>query len=226
MGNGDGTFQPAAQSPPVPAFEQFVAAGDFNGDGKADLVTLSLNNPCKCISVLLGNGDGTFQSAVITQPSFSVETIGLGDFNRDGNLDLATAGTAGFDSSVNILLGNGDGTFRYGASYPGGTVPVSIAVADFSGNHKLDLAIANSEGVGISVLMGNGDGTFQPAVAYPTPFTLWVTAADLNGDGKIDLVVANNIITSSGLTVFLGNGDGTFQPGTFFRPELTSTTSP
>ncbi|MGA8761470.1 MAG: FG-GAP-like repeat-containing protein [Candidatus Sulfotelmatobacter sp.] len=212
LGNGDGTFQTATQRPPVPTFEQFVTVGDFNGDGKPDLVTLASG----VISVLLGNGDGTFQDAVTTQPPFSIESIGAGDFNRDGKLDLATAGTFGSDSSVNILLGNGDGTFQNGATYPGGNVPVSIAVADFNGDHKLDLAIADSEGVGVSVLLGNGDGTFQTAVVYPIPFTLWVTAADLNGDGKLDLVVANNITASSGLTVFLGNGDGTFQSGTFY----------
>lgn len=161
LGNGDGTFQPATQSPPVQTFEQFVTVGDFNGDGKPDLLALSLNNPCKCISVLLGNGDGTFQDAEITQPSFAVQTIGVGDFNHDGKLDLATAGTYGASSSVNILLGNGDGTFRDGASYPGETSPVAIAVGDFNGDHNLDLAIANGEGVGVSVMLGNGDGTFR-----------------------------------------------------------------
>jgi hypothetical protein len=165
------------------------------------------------ISVLLGNGDGTFQQAVTTQPGFYVNSIGVGDFNRDGKLDIATAG----DFSVNIFLGNGDGTFQYGASYPGEESPVAIAVADFNGDHKLDLAIANSEGGTISVLLGNGDGTFQPAVDYPLAFTNWVTAADVNGDHKIDLVAANSILTSSELTVFLGNGDGTFQPGKSYR---------
>jgi FG-GAP-like repeat/Abnormal spindle-like microcephaly-assoc'd, ASPM-SPD-2-Hydin len=205
MGNGDGTFLPSTQSPPVPTGERFVTVGDFNGDGKLDLVA----NTTVQISVLLGNGDGTFQQAVTIQPGFYVDSIGVGDFNRDGKLDIATAG----NFSVNIFLGNGDGTFQYGASYPGEEAPVAIAVADFNGDHKLDLAIANSEGGTISVLLGNGDGTFQPAVDYPLAFTNWVTAADVNGDHKIDLVAANSILTSSELTVFLGNGDGTFQFG-------------
>jgi hypothetical protein len=212
LGNGDGTFRAGPQNPPISTAAAFVTVGDFNGDGRPDLVTLGSN----VINVMLGNGDGTFLNAVTTQPSFFVQTIGVGDFNRDGKLDLATAGTFGSSSSVNILLGNGDGTFQYGASYPGGIVPVSIAVADFNSDHNLDLAIANSEGTGISVLLGNGDGTFQTAVVYAIPFTLWVTAADLNDDHKLDLVVANNLIGSSGLTVFLGNGDGTFQPGTLY----------
>lgn len=116
LGNGDGTFQPATQTPPVQTFETFVGVGDFNHDGHPDLVALSQNGT---ISVLLGNGDGTFQNAIVTNPSFSVTAIAAGDFNRDGNLDLATAGSFGSGASVNILLGNGNGTFQQGASYPG-----------------------------------------------------------------------------------------------------------
>jgi len=214
LGNGDGTFQPVIQTPPVQTLETYVGVGDFDHDGKTDLFALSQNG---VISVLLGNGDGTFQNAVVTNPTFSVTAIGAGDFNRDGNLDLATAGSFRSGSSVNILLGNGDGTFRQGASYPGGTVPTSIAVADLNGDHKLDLAIANSEGGSVSVLLGNGDGTFQTAAEYPIAFSLWVAAADLNGDGKLDLAVVNGFAPNTGVTVFLGNGDGSFQdPGVFY----------
>jgi large repetitive protein len=210
LGNGDGTFRPGPQNPPVPAPENFVAVGDFNGDGKPDLVALSISNPCKCISVLLGNGDGTFQTAVNTNPSFNVETIGIGDFNRDGKLDLVTAG----NFATNVLLGNGDGTFRYGASYNGGSYPASIAVSDFNGDHKLDLAIA-SLGYGISILLGNGDGTFQAGVNYPTNEPGTVRVADFNGDHKMDLVTAN-FEFPPGASVFLGNGDGTFQPAMLY----------
>jgi len=207
LGNGDGTFR-AAPNPAVPAYENFVTVGDFNGDGILDLVAVSYSNPCKCISVLFGNGDGTFREAVNTNPSFNVESIGVGDFNRDGILDLVTAG----NFSINVLLCNGDGTFQYGASYPSGESPAQIAVADFNGDHKLDLAIAEA---GINVLLGNGDGTFQTAVEYPTTFPISVAAADFNGDHKLDLVAANALF-SAGASVFLGNGDGTFQPGTYY----------
>jgi hypothetical protein len=210
MGRGDGTFEPATQSPPVPDDAVFVGAGDFNGDGIPDLVTLG-GSPT--INVFLGNGDGTFQNAVGTEPSFAVGAIGVGDFNGDGLSDLATAGQFGFGTGVNILLGNGDGTFRVGANYPGDREPVSIAVADFNGDHNLDFAVANLEGVGIGVFLGNGDGTFQPGVNYATSFPTWVTAADLNASGKIDLAVANS---EGGASVLLGNGDGTFQPGAFY----------
>jgi hypothetical protein len=216
LGNGDGTFRPGPQNPPVTPPGTRIATGDFNGDGKPDLVTIGSN----VISVLLGNGDGTFQNAVTTAPLFYVESMGLGDFNGDGKLDVVTAG----NYTVNVFLGNGDGTFQYGASYPSGQSPESIAVADFNGDHKLDLAIANSEGGDFSVLIGNGDGTFQTPVNYPIAFAVWIAAADVNGDHKPDLIVANDIVTGhqaySGATVFLGNGDGTFQqPGTFYLAE-------
>jgi len=113
---------------------------------------------------------------------------------------------------VNILLGNGDGTFTAGASYTGHSSPSSIAVADFNEDHKLDFAIANFEGVGIGVWQGNGDGTFQPGVNYATSFAIWVTAARLSGS-NVDLIVAN---FTGGATVFLGNGDGTFGAGAFY----------
>jgi hypothetical protein len=216
MGNGDGTFQLAAQSPPVD-YPEFVAVGDFNGDGIPDLLAVSYENPCKCINVLFGNGDGTFQSPVVTQPSFAFQAVGVGDFNGDGKLDLVAAGQFGTASTVNILLGNGDGTFTQGPSYTGDRSPASIAVADFNGDHKLDFAVANLEGVGIGVWLGYGDGTFQPGVNYRTPFPIWVAAAQLNGDGKVDLAAAN---FNGGVSVLMGNGNGTFQPGTFYPEGL------
>lgn len=214
IGNGDGTFRHGPQSPELAAPQNFVASGDFNGDGKPDIAALSLNNPCKCISILLGNGDGTFQDPIVTQPPFDVESIGLGDFNGDGKLDIATAG----DFTVNILLGNGDGTFEYGASYPSPETPEWMTVADFNGDHNLDLATADSEGGSISVLLGNGDGTFQQPVDYPVVFPGSITTADVNGDGKPDLVTAADygLPDVSGIAVLLGNGDGTFQEPTYY----------
>jgi hypothetical protein len=215
LGNGDGSFRHGPQSPALAAFQNSVFSGDFNGDGKPDIAALSYQNPCKCISILLGNGDGTFQEPIVTAPPFEVDSIGIGDFNGDGKLDIATAG----DYTVNILLGQGNGRFEYGASYPSPETPESITVADFNGDHKLDFATANSEGGSISVLLGNGDGTFQNPVNYTIPFCSWVTTADVNGDGKPDLVAAtdyefeNNI---SGIAVFLGNGDGSFQDPVYY----------
>jgi hypothetical protein len=193
-----------------------VAVGDFNRDGIPDLVALAPGGAGE-ISVLMGNGDGTFQSAITTQPQFAVQAIGLGDFNRDGDLDLVAAGQFGAGSELNILLGNGDGTFRQGASYTGDNSPESIAVADFNGDHKLDFAVANLDGVGIGVWLGNGDGTFEQGVNYATQSPISVTAARLNGDGAVDLAVANE---GGGVTVFLGYGNGRFQPGAFYPADL------
>lgn len=116
---------------------------------------------------------------------------------------------------MEILLGNGDGSFRQGATYPVGAGPTSVAVADFNGDHKSDLAVAESEGVGVGVFLGNGDGTFGPRVDYPAYGPVWVAAADLNRSGKVDIVGAN-IAFPSGVTVLMGNGDGTFQSVAYY----------
>ncbi len=215
LGNGDGTFRYGPQSPQTPSFENYVTVGDFNGDHIPDILALSISNPCMCISVLIGNGDGTFQDAINAQPAFTMLAATVGDFNGDGKVDVATAGIFGGSSSVNILLGNGDGTFQIGASYPGESTPVAMAVADFNRDRKMDLAIAYLEGTGISVMLGNGDGTFQKAVDYPTAFPDGVAVGDFNGDQVPDLVAAN-LSSPSGVSVFLGNGDGTFQPGVMY----------
>jgi large repetitive protein len=191
-----------------------VAAGDFNGDGKPDIASLSTDNPCKCISILLGKGNGTFEDPIVTQPTFDLESIGIGDFNGDGKLDIATAG----DFTVNILLGDGNGTFEYGASYPSPEAPESMAVADFNGDHKLDLATADTEGSSISVLLGNGDGTFETPVNYQIPFCAGITTADVNGDGQPDLVATSDydLPNVSGIAVLLGNGDGSFRSPAYY----------
>ena len=190
-----------------------VAVGDFNCDGKPDLVTPDAF--ANSVSVLLGNGDGTFQSAqsygtgtptVYDFPVF----VAVGDFNGDHKPDLVVANQN--SNSVSVLLGNGDGTFQTAMNFGVGTAPVSVAVGDLNGDHKLDLVVANEYSDTFSVLLGDGDGTFQAAQDSATggglPASLSI--ADFNGDGKPDLAIAN-LQSGDTVSVLLGNGDGTFK---------------
>jgi hypothetical protein len=212
LGNGDGTFQNATESTAVPVGERYVTTGDFNKDGKIDLLMRADDN---VITVLLGNGDGTFQNALTTYAAFSVETVAVGDFNGDGKLDLVTSGTFGSTSTLNLWLGNGDGTFDYGEIYQDSEYPYSLVLADFNHDGKLDLGIINLGDV--QVMLGNGDGTFQPvSYTYVMGENAWGVAADLNGDGKLDLAVVANF-PPSGVHVFPDNGDGTFGAPTFYQ---------
>ena len=190
-----GSFQP----------HSFTVA-DLNGDGRLDLITANATRGHA--GVLIGNGDGTFQTAVTYFAGDNPLSITTADLNRDGKLDLITANRG--SNSDSVLIGNGDGTFQTPVFYTVGTSPSSVTVGDLNGDGKLDLSTANSGSNNASVLIGNGDGTFQTAVNYgvgTSPFS--VTAGDLNADGKLDLITANS--ASNNASVLIGNGDGTFQ---------------
>jgi len=216
-----------------------AAAADVNGDDKPDLVVPNACSSNGCsnsepIGVLLGNGDGTFQPAVTYGSggvtSYGIGSVAIADVNGDGKPDLLVTNACGADSScingsVGVLLGNGDGTFQSAVAYgSGGYFDRSVAVRDVNGDGKPDLIVSNNctdstcEGDGVvGVLLGNGDGTFQSAVAYSSGGKIaeWVAVADINRDGKPDLLVANGCNTNCSkgtVGVLLGNGDGTFQP--------------
>jgi hypothetical protein len=178
-----------------------IAVGDFNGDGIPDLVTL--NNSDSTMTVLLGNGDGTFTA----MPAFSLgsnpESIAVGDFNGDGILDLAISTLGSQD--LTILLGNGDGTFTLKSSPLAGNGPTFIAVGDFNGDGIPDLATIESDDGTVKVLQGNGDGTFTTGYVLDIGRNAASALAvgDFNGNGILDLAL------NSG-TILQGNGDGTF----------------
>jgi hypothetical protein len=211
-----------------------VAIGDVNGDGNPDVVVANNRtggSSSGSVGVLLGNGDGTLQAAVVYESGgFFADFVSVADVNGDGKLDIlvvnecAPGDGTGCSSagSIGVLLGNGDGTFQPAVAYgTGGYVPTTIAVSDLNGDGKPDVIVANCGGNmdcggdgSAGVLIGNGDGTFQTAVAYDSGSTGTesVAVGDVNGDGKPDLIVANE--PNSTVGVLLGNGDGTFQAAT------------
>ncbi len=218
LGNGDGTFTIANGSfgnGNGTVGSNSIAAADFNGDGKLDLVEActSLNEqPCNLLLILFGNGDGTFmqpfmQSSFAPLAFFGSQSMAVGDFNGDGQPDLAVTNSGA--NGVNVFLNHDGGLSALGATPATGAGPSSIAAADFNGDGKLDLAVANSGSNNVTILLGNGDGTFT-AAASPATGTApnSIAVADFNRDGIPDLAVAN--AGSSNVTILLGNGDGTF----------------
>ena len=191
-----------------------MAAADFNGDGRLDLVVTSGSYSNQRLMIRLGNGDGTFGDPLfIGTGGYNVGAPAIGDFNGDGKLDLAVAD----GRSVYVLLGNGDGTFQTGVAYGTSYGGFSAAAADVNGDGKLDI-ITN----GVSVFLGNGDGTFTNGggVGQRTIIVLpHRNIGDFNGDGKLDLAVSS----STEIELLLGNGDGTFQSPTQIATELRPT---
>ena len=210
--NPSAAFQAAQSS--VVASTSFVAVGDFNGDGKADLAVTYQSSTN--VGVLLGYGNGTFAPVVNynTGGSYNISSVALGDFNGDGKLDLAV--TNDHTNTVAVLLGYGNGTFATAVTYStGGISPSWVAVGDFNGDGKTDLAVANYNSDTVGVLLGYGNGTFANAVTYSTGgVASSVAVGDFNGDGKTDLAVANR--GPATVSVLLGNGNGTFAPALSF----------
>jgi hypothetical protein len=214
-----GTFPTATAISSSGSAGSYTLTGTVVGTGSASLSptgTVSFLDTSNGNAVLgsqtLGSGVAALSFANSSTPAVGNEpaAVTVGDFNGDGKADLAVAN--GSSGTVTVLLGNGDGTFTAAAGSPitVGSRPVSVAVGDFNGDGKADLAVANYVDNTVTVLLGNGDGTFtaagSPIVVGNGPES--VVVGDFNGDGKADLAVANN--GDNTVTVLLGNGDGTF----------------
>jgi hypothetical protein len=221
LGNGDGTFQ-RARNVDVGPSPYAVAIGDFNGDLIPDLAVThagAFSSDFNTVSILLGNGDGTFRAAGDLQVGRDPRAIAVGDLRGDGMLDLVTANTS--SNTVSVLLGNGDGTFQSAVDLPVEPNPIAVSVVDLNGHLSIVTAnvgvIGGDDGGSVSVLLGNGDGTFQSAVTLglgnagsrAEPRSLAV--ADLTGSGILDLVTANDSDDGGTVSIFMGNGDGTFK---------------
>ncbi len=215
FGNGQGGFTAQSAAPATGRNPRGIAVADFNEDGYPDIVvTNSLDDT---VGVFLNNGSGGFGAQTTYTTGFNPWVVAVGDFNGDGNPDIVVADNNN-NNVISLYLGNGKGGFGTQLQASTGPLgqgsPVSVAVGYFNGpGTNLDVAVAvQGESGGqdmVSVLVGNGKGGFAAPVTYPTaPFPVSVTAADLNGDGNVDLAVA--AANGNVVTVFWGNGNGTF----------------
>ena len=205
--------QPAGSPVSVGTTPRSIATADFNADGKLDMAVANGSSSSNSVTVLLGNGSGGFTQAAGSPVSAGSEpsSIAVGDFNADGKLDMAVSGQG--LNKVTILLGNGSGGFAPAAGSPinVGNNPSFVATGDFSGDGKLDLAVANLNDSSVSIMLGNGSGGFAQAAGSPLsvgsqPRSIGIS--DFNADGRLDLAVAN--AGAGTVSVYLGTGGGGF----------------
>ena len=205
MGNGDATFGAFTLYPTGGVFARFLDFGDVNGDGMLDVVATNDGSPF--VSLFLGNGNGTFQSAVNTPSLISGLGLTVRDINNDGRADAVVPHFSGF---ISVLIGQADGTLGTATTFSTGAGgPFGSAVGDLNGDGNLDVATANFSFGNMSVLLGNGLGGFGAPTVLPMAAGSWdVELVDLNGDGRLDAITGNQ--NANNITVRLGNGNGTF----------------
>lgn len=235
VNNGDGSFQTGVYYSAVvhagtafagDAYPEAVTIADVNGDGKNDIV--SSNDDGGDVTILFGNGDGT-----VSIPTLGYAVGGypqapaiVGDFNGDGVADIVVADG---EYSLAYLKGYGDGTFRAGHDYYSAVstsngYSTNVASGDFNGDGYADIAVANccDVAMGVSVFLSNPDGSLQPAVNYGSDGSMYqVQVADVNGDGKLDLVASD---LNGWVQIFTGNGDGSFTVGSTYSTDVVANT--
>ena len=208
LGNGDGTFQPpAAVAIPSPGNSGAEAVGDINHDGKPDLVVAS-NNSSDGIYVLIGNGDGTFQSPVfyVQGSNSGAMAVAIGQLKKSDDGDVVM----GTGNGAYVYMNNGNGTFKTPPVLYGPSWINSVVITDINGDGKNDLVVSSLSSSAVWTMLGNGKGGFTTAGSFATDgYPNNVVVADFNGDKKLDFATSNN--TGQWVTVGLGNGDGTFR---------------
>lgn len=210
LGDGAGNF-PSAQKINVGNFPFYVAVGEFNSDGKQDLVVT--RSSAANISVLFGDGNGNFGAPVVFSGLPGPKPIAVGDVNGDGKNDIVAGNTVGAHE-LSILLGDGAGGFGPATNYPIESFanPSAVAIADFNGDTKPDVIVAELGMDRVALLTGNGAGAFSaPLLVTVGDAPSGLTVADFNGDGFRDVAVANS--TSCNISLLLGNGSGGLASG-------------
>ena len=222
-GDGTGTFGAPTVIPLQGTGPLIVQAAHFGNDTNYDLAVLNAGS--ENVSILLGNGNGTFQTEVDYTTNTQPVALAIGDLNKDGYVDLAVAGANGSDGVVSVLLGVKGGTFggavdwiTTGSCTETCEPPSTVAIGDFNGDGREDIAVNDGFVGGIFVLLGNGDGSFQTPPVHSANAASgqngqnFLVAGDWNGDGKLDLAMAVGRIYPSfaDLMIYPGNGDGTF----------------
>jgi len=207
-GPSSGIFLPLAY--PTGNLPRAVTYGDFNADGQRDFAVIDIGPPPYDgpgeVLVFLGDGTGSFVEAARLSAGIIPSALVAADLDRDGMVDLAVTNST--EGDLSVFLGHGDGSFEALPRQEAGGYSGDLGIGDLNGDSRLDLAVVDYDR-GISLLMGAGDGTFQVAALLPMSNPQDVVVADVNADGRLDLVATNG--GNWTVLTFLGKGDGTFE---------------